>query len=47
MSQNTHKAQYIQLMEWLPTLSSKNKKPRTTGNQPQSRLDNYKNKGVR
>lgn len=27
MSRNSHKSRYTQLMEWLPTLSSKRKKP--------------------
>ena len=47
MSKNTHKSQYTQLMEWLPTLASKKIKPKTTGYRPEPRLDNYKRKGVK
>jgi hypothetical protein len=40
MSKNSHKALYTQLMEWLPTLSSKRKKPVKRGN-IQPRFTNY------
>jgi len=39
MSKNSHKALYTQLMEWLPTLSSKRKKP---VKQQNNRRDGFK-----
>ena len=40
MSKNSHKALYTQLMEWLPTLKSKRKKPVKRGN-IQPKFTNY------
>lgn len=40
MSKNSHKALYTQLMEWLPTLKSKRKKPVKRGN-TQPKFTNY------
>jgi hypothetical protein len=50
MSKNSSKAMYLQLMEWLPTLSRP--KSRTTSRSAtkpgrQSRLNTYKNRGVK
>lgn len=45
MSKNSHKALYTQLMEWLPTLSSKrNKRVKSNNNNKQnwSKADAYK-----
>jgi hypothetical protein len=39
MSKNSHKTRYTQLMEWLPTLSSKRKKHSKSNN---NRRDGYK-----
>ena len=43
MSKNSHKALYEQLMQWLPTLKSKRKKPVKRGN-TQPRFANYDGK---
>ena len=37
MSKNSNKALYTQLMEWLPTLKSKRKKPVKSNNRQQPR----------
>ena len=44
MSKNSNKALYTQLMEWLPTLKSKRKKPVKSSNRQQpsySKADAY------
>lgn len=47
MSKNSHKSRYTQLMEWLPTLSSKRKK-RVNSKQSNRLLDGFKsNNGQR
>lgn len=49
MSRNSSKAMYLQLMEWLPTLKKTKGATRTATatSGKQSRLNTYKNKGVR
>lgn len=47
MSKSTSKARYMQLMEWLPTFSKPKKRNKDGKFVQKSRLNSYKEKGVR